>query len=215
MKAPNNQLLNKSSRNVDNIQNVFSLFRMHYYPIPLETFSGDPYRVLISTLLSSRTNDDITLPASQRLFKRAPDIKSLNQLKQSEIGKLIYPVGFYQVKSKQLKKLSNIIIHSFNGQIPSTRDELISLPGVGRKTANLTLNRAFAIPAIAVDTHVHRISNLIGWVNTKTPLETELKLEKFLPKKYWSEINRLFVSIGRQHRSRSSLLEFLKNNNLI
>jgi endonuclease III len=99
--------------------------------------------------------------------------------------------------------------------VPKTKDELIKLPGVGRKTANLTLNRAFGIPAIAVDTHVHRIFNTLGWVNTKTPEETERELIKILPKKYWSETNRLFVSIGRQYTTNKRLLEFLKNEELI
>jgi endonuclease III len=100
-------------------------------------------------------------------------------------------------------------------KIPNTREELIKLPGVGRKTANLVLNRAFSIPAVAVDTHVHRITNLLGWVKTKTPEETESKLNKILPKKYWPETNKLFVSIGQQYRSKEKLIKFLKRNGLV
>lgn len=165
--------------------------------------------------MSSRTNDDTTLKAALRLFKEAPNINKLAKLEQKEIEKLIYPVGFYKTKAKYIKKLAKILIKNYQGQIPSTREELIKLPGIGRKTANLVLNRAFGIPAIAVDTHVHRISNLLGWVKTKKPEETEKKLEEILPQKYWGDINRLFVSIGRQYKSKEKLIKFLKEEKLI
>lgn len=166
-------------------------------------------------MLSSRTNDDTTLKAAKRLFIKAPDIYRLNRLTQSEIKKLIYPVGFYNTKSKQLLRLSGILINKYNGKIPNTREELIKLPGVGRKTANLVLNRAFKIPAISVDTHVHKISNLLGWAKTKTPENTEKELVKVLPTKYWKDINRLFVSIGRQYPSEGKVISFLKKEKLI
>ncbi len=165
--------------------------------------------------MSARTNDDTTLKAANRLFNKAPNIKGLDRLDQSEIEKLIYPVGFYKTKAKHLKLLARTVLTSFGGKVPNTRDELIKLPGVGRKTANLVLNRAFGIPAISVDTHVHQISNLLGWVHTKTPERTEKELIKILPKKYWSDINRLFVSIGRQYTTRMKLTEFLKGEELI
>ena len=123
---------------------------------------------------------------------------------------MIYPVGFYKTKAKHLTKLAKLITKA-----PKTREGLMKLPGVGRKTANLVLNRAFGIPAIAVDTHVHRISNLLGWVKTKTPEQTEKELIKILPTKYWPEVNRLFVSIGRQFISKKRLEEFLEENKLI
>ena len=113
------------------------------------------------------------------------------------------------------KLLAKKILADYNEKIPKTREELTTLPGVGRKTANLVLNRAFGIPAIAVDTHVHRISNLLGWVKTKTPSETEKELIKIIPKKYWSDMNKLFVSIGQQYRSQSQLIGFLQSNKLI
>jgi len=207
--------LTKSSLNQAKIQKAFSVFEKHYKLVPLEIFGNNPYKTLVSTLLSSRTNDDTTLPASQRLFQKAPNIKKLDQLNQLEIRNLIYPVGFYKVKSNHLKKLSRKVIANFNGKIPDTREELMSLPGVGRKTANLVLNRAFKKPAIAVDTHVHRISNLLGWVYTKTPQQTETQLIEFLPQKYWGQANRLMVSIGRQYRSHEKLEKFLKKEKLI
>ena len=128
---------------------------------------------------------------------------------------MIYPVGFYKTKAKHLKKLAEIVINDYKGQIPRTRILLMHLPGVGRKTANLVLNRAFGIPAIAVDTHVHKISNLLGWVKTKIPEKTEIELMKILPKKYWPDTNRLFVSIGRQFTTKKRLEEFLRKENLI
>jgi endonuclease-3 len=198
-----------------NFEKVFVCFRKHYITVPLETFGTNPYKTLVSTILSSRTKDETTLQASKRLFKKAPNINKLGKLSQQEIRKLIYPVGFYKTKAKHLKSRTNILNNKFNGKIPKMKKELVKLPGVGRKTANLVLNRAFAIPAIAVDTHVHKISNLLGWVDTNTPEKTEKKLVKILPKKYWSEINRLFVSIGRQHTTKKNLENFLKNNSLL
>ena len=198
-----------------NFQKVFRTFKENYVPIPLEVFGNDSYKTLISTLLSSRTKDEVTLKASQRLFKKAPNIKNLSILKESEIEKIIYPVGFYKTKAKHLIKLTSIIKKDFQGRIPDTRKELMSLPGVGIKTANLVLNRAFSFPAIAVDTHVHRISNLLSWVKTKKPEETEKELVKIVPIKYWKDLNRLFVSIGRQFTSKEKLINFLKENKLI
>lgn len=175
--------------------------------MPLEVFGKNPYKTLISTILSSRTKDEVTLERSQELFKVAPNLKRLDNLSELEIRNLIYPVGFYKTKAKYLKKL-NIT------KVPKTRERLMKINGVGRKTANLTLNRAFNIPAIAVDTHVHRICNLLGWVKTKTPEQTEKELIKILPKKYWHEVNRLFVSIGRQHTTNKKLTEFLKKEKI-
>ena len=160
--------------------------------------------------MSARTKDEVTLEASERLFKKAPTIQQLAKLNLLTIQKLIYPVGFYKTKAKHIRKLSNQIT-----KVPNTMSELIKLPGVGRKTANLILNRAYGIPAIAVDTHVHKISNLLGWVKTKTPEQTEKELIKILPKKYWSDTNRLFVSIGRQFTSKKKLEEFLRKEELI
>lgn len=194
---------------MDKYGKVFNIFKKHYVLIPLEVFGSDPYKTLISTLMSARTNDDTTLAAANRLFKKAPDFKTLNQLEETEIGKLIYPVGFYKTKARHIKELARTVLSSYGGKVPKTQKELITLPGVGVKTANLVLNRAFGIPAIAVDTHVHRISNLLGWVHTKTPEQTEKELIRILPKKYWSDANRLMVSIGRQFTSKKKLAEFL------
>ena len=200
------------SRSVEtsNIVHLFKAFKRNYKLVPLEVFGKDPYKTLISTILSARTRDELTLVISKKLFKVAPNFKKLNKLTIQEIEKLIYPVGFYKTKAKHLKKIAGSIT-----EVPKTREELINLPGVGRKTANLTLNRAFNIPAIAVDTHVHRISNVLGWVKTKTPEQTEKELIRILPEKYWPEVNRLFVSIGRQYTTNKKLEVFLKKEKLV
>ncbi|EKE12589.1 MAG: Endonuclease III [uncultured bacterium] len=198
-----------------NFKKVFDVFRKHYVLVPLEVFGSDPYKTLISTLMSARTKDDTTLLAARRLFAKAGNIKMLNKMSVNDIEKLIYPVGFYKTKARHIKLLAETVIKKFNGEIPKTQKELTTLPGVGVKTANLVLNRAFSIPAIAVDTHVHRISNLLGWVHTKTPEQTEKELVRRVPKKYWSEMNRLFVSVGRQFTSQKKLVEFLKKEKLI
>lgn len=191
------------------LDKIYSTLEKKYELVPLEIFADNAYKSLISTLMSARTNDDTTVVASKRLFKVAQNIRSLNKLSEDQIAKLIFPVGFYKTKAKHIKQLTKKVLSDFEGNIPNTREELMSLPGVGRKTANLVLNRAFGKPAIAVDTHVHKITNMLGWVNTKNPEETELALMKVLPKQYWSDTNRLFVSIGRQFRSKAKLKDFL------
>jgi endonuclease-3 len=197
-----------------NFEEVFAFCRTQPVDSPLEVFT-DPYEVLISTVMSARTNDDTTLPAAKRLFTKAPDFKALSNLPEVEIATLIFPVGFYKTKAKNIKKLAENVIREHEGKVPSTLEGLTSLPGVGIKTANLVLNRAFDVPAICVDTHVHKISNLLGWVNTKTPEQTEKELSKILPKEYWNEINTLFVSLGRQQRTIKKVEEVLRENGLI
>ncbi len=159
--------------------------------------NNEPFRILIATILSSRTTDQITTKVIEKLFQRVPDLNSLKQLTIEQIEKLIYPVGFYRQKTKQLLKLPVVIEKEFKGEIPSEIEELIKLPGVGRKTANLVKAVAFGKPAICVDTHVHRISNRWGYVKTKTPVETEMKLREILPRQYWWKINYYLVAFGQ------------------
>ena len=156
-----------------------------------------PYRVLISTLLSLRTKDETTLKASERLFKVADTPEKMLKLSKEQIEKLIYPVGFYHRKAEQILKISKILIEKYDGKVPDKLDELLKLPGVGRKTANLVLNEGFGKLGICVDTHVHRISNRLGLVKTKTPEQTEFALRKILPKKYWIIFNTLLVTLGQ------------------
>jgi endonuclease III len=170
-----------------------------HLPIMNKMNSGGEYayRILMGTVLSSRTKDEVTADATERLFTQAPNPEKLSQLSEAEIANLIYPVGFYRVKSKNIKKIARLIIERFSGKVPDTLDELTQLPGVGRKTANLVLGIAYNIESITVDTHVHRISNRIGLVQTKTPRETENDLQKILPKKYWISYNKFLVAYGQ------------------
>lgn len=163
----------------------------------ISSIKKTPYHVLISTLISLRTKDQVTLEASMRLFEKADSIEELHKLSEEEIAKLIYPCGFYKTKAARMKEICKIIIENNNANIPDEIDDLIKLPGVGRKTANLVVILGFNKPGICVDTHVHRISNRIGWVKTKTPEETEFSLRKLLPLEYWRTINDYFVSYGQ------------------
>ncbi|MEO0302001.1 MAG: endonuclease III [candidate division WOR-3 bacterium] len=155
------------------------------------------FSTLISAILSSRTKDEVTGRVMENFLKRVKDFNDLKKLKVKEIEKLIYPVGFYKVKAKILKRLSKEIIEKYGGKIPDKFEELVKLPGVGRKVANLILIEIFKKDEICVDTHVHRISNRLGWVNTKKREETEKKLKEIFPREYWSRINRTLVSFGQ------------------
>jgi len=157
----------------------------------------DPYKVLISTLLSLRTKDDVTAKASYRLFEYADTPEKMIRLSEDEIQKLIFPVGFYKTKAKTIIETSQILIDKYRSKVPDSLDVLLNFKGVGRKTANLVLSLGYGQDTICVDTHVHRISNRWGAVSTKTPEETEFALMEKIPKKYWSEINDLMVAFGQ------------------
>lgn len=178
-------------------------FEAHSAPIIelIKAQTDDPFCVLVGTILSSRTKDACTAGAVRRLFATAAGERfspsDIERLSEEEIEKLIYPVGFYHVKAKHLKELPVVLREKFNGVVPNTVEELCELPGVGRKTANLTVAVGFDLPAICVDVHVHRICNNLRIVKTKTPLETEMKLREILPTKYWKTWNSVFVSFGQ------------------
>ncbi|MBF0232653.1 MAG: endonuclease III [Desulfamplus sp.] len=156
----------------------------------------DPFKVLVATILSARTKDETTAKASERLFKVAPDSETLATLSQEQIKKLIYPVGFYKAKAGYLSNLPKAL-EAFAKKVPSDLDDLLTLPGVGRKTASLVLNVAFQKDAICVDTHVHRIMNIWGYVSTTTPFKTEMALRKKLPLHHWQEVNTILVTFGQ------------------
>jgi endonuclease-3 len=165
----------------------------------VNTSSGqrDPFKVLISCILSLRTQDRTTGIASERLFAIAPDVKTMAALTVKRIEKVIYPVGFYKVKAERIKELCSVLIQQYNSKVPSDIDELLTLKGVGRKTANLVVTLGYRKPGICVDTHVHRITNRLGYIKTKTPEQTEFALRKTLPEEYWLEINGLLVAFGQ------------------
>lgn len=158
---------------------------------------SDPFRILISTILSARTRDPVTEKASERLFSRFPDAEALSRARSATVAKLIKPVAFYQQKAKRLIEASRDVMNKFGGRVPKSYEDLLTLPGVGRKTAGCVLVYGFGEPAIPVDIHVHRISNRIGIVKTETPEETEAALLKVYDKKYWIDLNELFVSFGQ------------------
>jgi len=160
--------------------------------------AADPFRVLVSTLISLRTKDEVTVAASRRLFLLADTPQAMLACSQTEIEKAIYPAGFYRIKAANILSISRILIDVYDGLVPSDRELLLKLPGVGVKTANLTLNLGFRIDAICVDTHVHRISNRMGWIETRKPEDSELALEKIMPRRYWIPLNELLVTFGQQ-----------------
>ncbi len=162
-----------------------------------EEEDGDPFRILIGTILSQRTRDEKTTLASERLFRRFKTSGELARASEAEVKELIRPVGFYNMKAKAIIKVAKQLVKEFGGEVPSDMEALMSLPSVGRKTANCVLVYGFDEPAIPVDTHVHRISNRLGFVDTRTPEETERELVKAVPRHYWLRLNDLFVRFGQ------------------
>lgn len=157
----------------------------------------DPFRILIGCILSLRTKDEVSIPATGRLFERAATPGDMVRLRSSTIEKLIYPAGFFRRKAKQIREICRLLLDDHGGKVPSDMDDLLSLPGVGRKTANLVVTLGFNQPGICVDTHVHRICNRLGWVETGHPDRTEDELRKFLPGRYWIPINEILVRHGQ------------------
>lgn len=157
----------------------------------------DPFIVLIACILSLRTNDKTTYPATLRMLKLGKTPEDFAKLDPKVLEKAIYPVGFYANKAKQIVELSKELVEKYNSKVPDEIEELVKFNGVGRKTANLVLSEGFHKPAICVDVHVHRISNRLGYVKTKNPEETEFALRKKLPEKYWIDINSLLVTHGQ------------------
>lgn len=186
-----------------NIHAVYRVIKKEFekYKMPVvdlvQVQTKDPFKVLIATLLSARTKDATTTQAAGRLFAVAGSMEELSKISLKKLEKLIYPAGFYRNKARHLKKIPAELNKLYNGIIPQTVEELVKLPGVGRKTANLVVSVGFNRPAICVDTHVHRICNRLGYIKTKTPYHTEMKLREILPKKYWITFNSYLVSFGQ------------------
>ncbi len=158
----------------------------------------DPFKILISTILSARTRDANTREATKTLFAKHNTPERISSENVEQLEKLIYKSGFYKVKAARIKEVSQVLLEKYNGKVPNNFNELMSLPGVGAKTANCVLVYAYKIPAIPVDTHVHRISNRIGWVNAKNPEKTEEALKDLIPKNQWIRLNRIFVKFGQE-----------------
>jgi endonuclease III len=189
--------------NEKNIGRIIKLLEDYtsQYKLPVaeltKKWQGDPFKILVTVMISSRTKDEIAAQAAERLFSKAKTLKATKNLSLEEIESLIYPVNFYKTKARHIKEIAAIIDMDFRGNIPDTIEGLTTLPGVGIKTSNLVLNTAFGKDCIGVDTHVHQILNRLGYVKTKTPNETETELRKKLPKKYWRKINVILVLFGQ------------------
>ncbi len=185
------------------IHDIVSLLRaaVRDFPEPIVTevsrTTDHPFLVLASTILSLRTKDEVTREASKRLFQKAKTPEELLDIPEDTLAKLIYPVGFYRTKARTLRTVCAELIEKYESRVPDELDELLKLKGVGRKTANLVITLGFGKPGVCVDTHVHRISNRLGYVSTKTPEQTEMALRAKLPRKYWVEFNDLLVTYGQ------------------
>ncbi|MBU1172038.1 MAG: endonuclease III [Proteobacteria bacterium] len=185
------------------IDRFIAILKEHYknWDAPVITLmshaGASPYQVLISTVLSLRTRDEVTAVAAKRLFDLAKDPNAMLALGEEAISKAIYPVGFYPTKAKRIMEISRLILDKFNGVVPDEIDLLLTLPGVGRKTANLVLVEGYHKDAICVDTHVHRISNRIAYVKTPNPDKTEMALRKKLPRPHWVIYNEILVAFGQ------------------
>lgn len=172
-------------------------FKTHERPTVRSTSGKAPFKTLISCLLSLRTQDQNTAKVAASLFKVADTPEKIVKLSTRRLETLIYSSGYYKNKAKSLKHVSKVLLEKYNGKVPSTREELLSIKGIGPKTANIVLCFAYGKNVIPVDTHVHRIPNRLGLVKTKTPEQTEVELMKVVPKKYWKEVNTSFVLFGR------------------
>lgn len=193
----------KNKTSAFDIDAVIPILEEHFHSVktPVVDFiqakTKDPFKVLVATILSARTKDDTTTKVVNKLFKVINTFEDIDKYSETKINTMIYPVGFHNAKARHLKQLPAVLREKFQGRVPSEIDDLLLLPGVGRKTANLVRSIAFNLPAICVDVHVHRISNRWGYVTTKTPLDTEMALRKILPEKYWIMYNSYVVAFGQ------------------
>ncbi|MCP2519274.1 endonuclease III [SCandidatus Aminicenantes bacterium Aminicenantia_JdfR_composite] len=178
------------------VESIIAILKSHYKPF--EFSSRDPFKVLITTILSQRTRDENTALASKRFFEVVRSPEDVLKLDPKIIEETIKPSGFYKVKAKRIIEISKQLVNNYGSKVPFKKEELLKFKGVGRKTANAVSAFAFNKPAIVVDTHVHRISNRLGLINSKNPEQTEYELSKIVPKKYWILINKLFVIHGQK-----------------
>ena len=201
--------MSTSTRARDRIPAIMRNLRRRYLPkgdlrdgntalakITAET--QDPFEVLVGTILSQRTRDEMTEKATAQLFAKYPGPRALAEAPADDVERLIRPVGFYHQKTPQIQRVSRILVERYGGRVPSTYEELMDLPQVGSKTANCVLVYGFGIPRIPVDTHVHRVSNRLGLVTAKTPEKTEAALMAAVPRRYWLEVNELFIEFGKE-----------------
>ena len=170
------------------------------------------WQTLIATILSAQSRDETTIPIAENLFKNYPKLTDLAKAKYNNVFKILKSINYNKTKTKNVINASKFIINNFNGKIPSNIEDLIKIPGVGRKTANLVITEVHGKDAICVDTHCHRLLNVFGIVDTKTPEQTEMEMMKIAPKRYWSKINRLFVLFGKDVSGRDKKKILFKLN---
>lgn len=180
-----------------NVLKILSILNKNYPELEMYQVATTPFRTLIATLLSQRARDDQIIPVARELFALADTPNGILKLPLTKLEKTIKPAGKYRQNAKRIRKICQILIKKHNGKVPRSEKELLALPGVGRKTANIVLVHSFGKNAIAVDTHVHRITNRLGWIKTKSPLETEETLKKIVPRYKWRIVNRVFVRLGQ------------------
>jgi endonuclease III len=194
--AANDTLLRMPTTN--EVSTVLEILDTTYPTLAMHEVHGkDPFRMLVAVVLSQRARDAITVPTAATLFERITTAQDLADFPIEELEAIIQPIGFHKEKAKSLKELANVLVDQYGGQVPTTEEELLSLPRVGRKTANIILTTFFDTPQIAVDIHVHRITNRLGWVQTKNPLHTEKELTQLIPQQFHSIVNRVFVAHGQ------------------
>ena len=190
---PRESLINKKIR----MGKILEILKNDYPNSKCSLNYESPFQLLVATILSAQCTDERVNKVTEKLFKDYPTVEKMNELTQQEIGEKIYSTGFYNNKSKSIKKLCGELIEKYNGKVPYTMDELHKLPGTGRKTANVVLGNAFNIPGMVVDTHVTRITNLLKFVNTKNAVKIEKELEKVVPKNDWTFFSHLLIDHGR------------------
>ena len=180
------------------IGKITGILKDYYPPMMMaEIYTGMPYKTLVSCIMSLRTRDEITFPLSERLFAIADTPEKIANMPYEELCRIIKSINYYKTKAENIQLISRQLLENYGGKVPVDMEELLNFRGVGRKTANIVIGVGFEQPAIAVDTHVHRISNRLGYVNAKTADETEMELRKKLPKKYWKDYNRMLVLHGK------------------
>lgn len=180
------------------IPTVLSILDKEYPTIPMHVeHGGDPFRLLVAIILSQRARDSVTVPLTTTLFTHITTPQDMVDLPQQKLEDIIHPIGFYHAKATALQEMAKILVETYHGKVPTTEKELLALPHVGRKTANIILTSCFNTPQIAVDVHVHRITNRLGWVATTTPEQTERELTRSVPKEFHTLVNRVFVAHGQ------------------
>ena len=204
--------MDKKQYFIDIFEKANKKFENDYTRLAAEGWK-EPWQVLIVTIMSAQSKDETTIVIGEELFKKYPSLNELADADYEDVLKIFKSLNYNKTKAKHVISSAQKLRDDFNGAVPSSLDDLISLPGVGRKTANLVMGEVFNKPAICVDTHVHRISNIFGFVKTKNPDETEKELMKFVPEKYWNSINRVFVLWGKSVAGwdKNKLLDFINS----